>query len=97
MNNSIGGWEIASMEECKLPEDVATGFSSVNNLRGATYIPVLYCGKQVVNGRNHMLICKQILSTKEPEEHVVEIVLHQDFTADDGAGDFCILNIKTII
>lgn len=85
------------MEACKLPQEVATGFSAVNHLIGAAYIPLLYCGKQLVNGWNHMLICKQTLSTREPVDHVVEMVLHQDVTEDNRPGQFRILSIKTVI
>lgn len=97
MKNLMGGWEIASMEACKLPEDVAAGFSSISHLLGASYIPVLYGGRQLVNGWNHMLICKQELSAREPEEHLVEMMLHQDRSENSVAGEFCILNIKPVI
>ena len=51
----LGTWEIAKMKKSSLPEKVASGFSeATKNLKGAEYRPVLYCGKQVVAGTNHM-------------------------------------------
>lgn len=46
-------------------------------LKGATYVPVLYCGSQVVAGINYMLICRQTLMTTPPDEHVVNMVVHK--------------------
>ena len=77
----LGTWEIAKMKKSSLPEKVASGFSeATKNLKGAKYRPVLYCGKQIVAGTNHMIICKQTLSDREGTEHVVAILLHvQEF------------------
>ena len=73
----VGTWKIASMEPCGLPEAVATAFSQVTtNMVGARYIPVLYCGEQLVNGMNYMIICKQILVTNPPVEHIVAMVIN---------------------
>ena len=44
---------------------------------GATYVPVLYCGFQIVAGNNYMLICKQTLATNPPADHVVKMVIHK--------------------
>ncbi len=74
----LGTWEIAKMKKSSLPEKVASGFSeATKNLKGAKYRPVLYCGKQIVAGTNHMIICKQTLSDREGTEHVVAMMLHQ--------------------
>ncbi len=73
-----GGWTLAPMQACDLPQNVATGFTQVfGNLEGADYTPVLYCGTQVVNGTNHMIICRQNLVTLEKEEHLVKVVLNE--------------------
>ena len=63
----LGAWEIAKMEESSLPEMVATGFDeATKNIKGAEYRPVLYCGKQVVAGTNHMVISCKGSSPAEP-------------------------------
>lgn len=57
-----GGWEIAEMQPGLLPEKVASAFSEVtSSLIGAKYVPVLYCGQQIVHGSNHMVICEQTI------------------------------------
>jgi len=61
----LGGWSINdNLKPCPLPEEVASAFSEANtHLMGALYVPVLYCGSQVVAGMNYMIICKQTLVT----------------------------------
>lgn len=76
----LGTWEIAKMKKSSLPEKVASGFSeATKNLKGAKYRPVLYCGKQIVAGTNHMIICKQTLSNREG---------HRACGGDDAAPTF---------
>lgn len=78
-----GNWTLAPMTPCNLPEKVATAFSEVfSTLAGASYIPVLYCGTQIVHGTNHMIICKQSLITAETEEHLVKVILNQPLESD---------------
>lgn len=97
-NNMSGGYTLAPMEACPLPEQVATGFGLVTkNLVGATYTPVLYVGTQVVHGTNHMLICKQTLAAPGAPEHLVKMVLNQNH--DDGSivGQWSLVSIEQII
>lgn len=73
----MGAWKLADMEAAKLPQEVATAFTDVTKgLVGAGYIPVLYCGEQVVHGINYMIICKQTLVTNPPVEHLVTMVIN---------------------
>lgn len=99
MSGLLGGWKIANLEACPLPEKLATGFSSaVLQLLGADYVPVLYCGSQLVSGTNYMLICKQTLATAEKQEHLVKMVLHEKLPASgEIVGEFMILSIETIV
>lgn len=88
----VGGWELVEMKACNLPEDVATGFSTVvNSLVGAKYLPVLYAGKQVVHGVNHMIICEQTLAARDATKHLVKMVLN------DMNGDWSIVSIEQIV
>lgn len=98
MSTLAGGWKLAPMEGCNLPQQVATGFSEVTKaLVGATYVPVLYAGTQLVHGINHMLICKQTLAAQGAPEHLVEMVLNQN--TDDGSivGKWSVVTIKQIV
>lgn len=91
-----GNWKLAEMKPCNLPQQVATGFAeAVSGLVGAAYIPVLYCGEQLVHGTNHMLICKQTLITSHPEEHLVKIILNQPLPSDNEP-EWKIILIETI-
>ena len=96
-NVKTGGWELAGMRDCGLPEKVASGFSEVTQgMVGAKYVPVLYVGTQVVHGMNHMIICKQTLAVEGAAEHLVKMVLNQN---DDGsiAGKWSVVSIEQIV
>ena len=97
-NVKTGGWELAEMQSCSMPEKVASGFSEVTNaLVGARYVPVLYVGTQVVHGMNHMIICKQTLAVQGATEHLVNMVLSQN--VDDGSivGKWSLVSIEQIV
>ena len=73
----VGTWKIPEMEPVKLPEMAAAAFADViRGLIGATYIPVLYCGEQFVNGTNYMIICKQIIAAKGNPEHIISMMIN---------------------
>lgn len=97
-NMSAGGWTLAPMEGCNLPQKVATGFSQVTEaMVGAKYVPVLYVGTQVVHGVNHMLICKQTLAALNAPEHLVKMVLNQNCDDGDIVGKWSIVAIEEIV
>lgn len=90
---SVGSWELVDMKACNLPEDVATGFSDVTQgLVGAKYTPVLYVGKQIVQGVNHMIICEQTLATGGAPKHLVRMVLNSAI-----GGAWSIVSIEQIV
>ena len=92
------GWELAGMQSCGMLEKVAFGFTEVTHaLVGTEYVPVLYVGKQVVHGMNHMIICKQTLAVQGATEHLVKMVLNQN--VDDGSlvGKWSIVSIEGIL
>ncbi len=68
--NILGGWTIpGKLENVNLPQALASGFAKVcmDYFEGVSLVPVLYCGKQVVSGINHMLVCtRQNPDEKEP-------------------------------
>lgn len=92
----VGTWKLADIEACNLPQNLATGFSELfGNMLGARYTPVLYCGNQLVNGTNYMLICKQTLAVQNDEEHLVKVVLHQAI-GDGINGAWTIVSIERV-
>ncbi len=89
-----GGWKLAPMDPCDLPQNVATGFTQLlGELEGANYTPVLYCGTQVVNGVNHMIICRQTLVTPTTDEHLVKVIINES----PNAGKWTLVLIDQII
>lgn len=91
--NIPGGWSVdPQMQACNLPQHVATAYTeATKGLVGASYTPVLYCGSQVVNGTNYMLICKQVLATKEPLPALTKMTIHAPLQ-----GEAVILNIEAL-
>lgn len=91
----FGGWRLADITACNLPQPAASGFSAVfDQMAGASYLPVLYCGEQLVNGMNYMIICKQTQVTQDPVEHLVTVVLNAS-PGDDA--QWSIVSIDTIV
>ena len=98
MTNIAGGWKLANMQACPLPEDVAAGFKEVTqNMVGAKYVPVLYVGTQVVHGVNHMLICEQSMAVQGAPKHLVKMVLNQ--VPEDGSlvGKWSVVSIEQVL
>ena len=77
LGGEFGGYEIINEPANSLPQDVASAVGIVNSgILGATYLPVWYVGKQVVNGINHFLICEQVRSTKNKDKGIVGLVIN---------------------
>ena len=50
----LGGWDISELKSCNLPQKAQSAFTGATmDLVGADYEPVLYVGKQLVNGTNY--------------------------------------------
>lgn len=62
----------------KVPQKVASAASAIENsgLTGASYKPLVYCGKQTVNGTNFWFIAEQTLVTATPEKHIVKLAVN---------------------
>lgn len=75
----VGGWKLVEFKECSLPAEVKEAFDKVYGERlGATYTPVLYCGEQIVSGKNYMIICGVDYATEEEKKELVKIVIYKD-------------------
>lgn len=73
----FGGYEIVNRSADSLPQELATAIAELNtDLIGATYLPLWYVGKQLVNGTNYFLLCRQIRATRERDVAIVGVVLN---------------------
>lgn len=91
-----GAWNFSNSSSTGLPQKVATGFTDVTqDLEGANYEFLLYCGNQVVNGINHMIICNKTLVTKEGHGTLAVMILHED-PIDEIKSKFSIISITDI-
>ena len=74
-----GGWKYEEFENCKLPEKVETGWAQVfSDHLGVEFTPALYCGSQIVNGTNYMIIAKGRTITNPSREYMATIILYSD-------------------
>lgn len=88
-----GSWDFSVLHACdSYPQKLASAIWDL--LDFDKYVPVLYCGTQLANGMNYMLIGKAVASEKAPE-HLVKIILNQQ---DDGSiiGKWSVVSITDI-
>ena len=92
----FGSWKLADLQPCDLPQKAASAFTAAfETLIGANYEPLLYCGKQVVNGTNYAIICKQsIPAPGTPIERIALVVVHESAGLEKT---YSIVNIQTIL
>ena len=72
-----GTWNV-NVVTSGMPQKVATAFSALGEqLVGAEYEPIAYLGSQLVNGTNHAVLAKQIITTGRDTTNVVVIVFNE--------------------
>ena len=87
LGGPIGGWKFVNKPASSLPQDVASAIGIVQEqLIGATYTPLYYIAKQLVNGTNHLLICEQTLVIAKPEKHIVVMNINIPAGSVGGKG-----------
>ncbi len=94
----VGGWNVKPivLQNGEFPVGFDCSFmQALDGLDGAGYVPLVYCGSQLVHGTNHMIICEQTLSTLHRTKHVVQIVINQCLPTESEAPT--ILSIETLV
>ena len=78
LGGALGGYELVNRPADKLPQELASAIGIVNSspLLGATYQPIWYVGKQLVNGTNYLLIAEDIRVTKNKDTFIVGLVIN---------------------
>lgn len=72
-----GSWNI-NVVTSGMPQKVASAFGALaEQLIGAEYEPIAYLGSQVVNGINHAVLAKQILTTGRDTTNVVILIFNE--------------------
>lgn len=83
----FGGHKIINQPADKMPQDLASAIGVINSLNyGATYEPIWYVSNQLVNGMNHVLICKELRSTKDFDTMIVGLIVNIPPGSVDGKG-----------
>ncbi len=90
----LGGWDISELRPCNLPQKAASAFiGATADLVGANYEPVLYVGKQLVNGTNYCIIALQTLVTAQPKKRLVKLVIHESLHAEYSLQSVSIIGL----
>lgn len=93
--NEVGNWVLEEFTPCKLPKEVAAGFSQVmSTIVGVSYTPLLYAATQVVAGKNHMIICESTPVVLNPVRSLVAVYLNQALPVE--GGEFQLLSVQPI-
>lgn len=61
----------------EFPQGFASAWSKAQEITGATYVPLLCVGKQVVKGINYWFIAYQTTATATPTKHIVTIAINE--------------------
>ena len=74
-----GSWTPVVQEAGKLPEDAQTAFDkALEQLDGATYIPVALLSTQVVAGTNYCILCQITPVVPDPEPTWALVYIYAD-------------------
>lgn len=88
-----GSWKV-EVKIGTMPQKVATAFSKFQeNLVGAEYELVAYLGSQVVNGINHAVLAKQIVTTGKDSENLVVLI----FNEKPNGSEATLVNIERVV
>lgn len=75
----LGAIEFENFEGLTLtsmPQEAASAWSAAEGLVGASFKPLLYVGKQVVRGVNHIFIAEETLITATPKKRIVTMAIN---------------------
>ena len=61
----------------EMPQKAASAWSEVDRLVGASFKPVLYLGKQIVNGVNHWFLAERTIVALNPERRLVKLAINE--------------------
>ena len=90
----LGGWDISGLKGCNLPQRAQSAFTAVTSeLTGADYEPVLYVGKQQVNGTNYCILALQTLVTAVPKKRLVKMIINESSLGECSLVSVSVINI----
>lgn len=75
----FGKIELEEFNVTKLPQKAASAWSAIetSGLVGASYKPILYLGKRVSKGVDHIFLAEETLIYAEPERHIVILAINE--------------------
>ena len=89
----LGSWKIEDLKGTALPQKAQSAFTgATEGLTGASYVPLLYVGKQMVNGTNYAFIALQTVILAEPKKRIVKLIVNEPLK-----GEYSIVSVVPII
>ena len=90
----MGGWQLVSQEEGKLPEDAQAAFDKAQEkLVGASYKPVALLATQVVAGTNYCILCEIAPVVPNPVSHFALVYIYADLKGNAAITNVADLDI----
>lgn len=93
----FGQWKINDIPTIKLPEDAEKAFKAVvMSFPEMRSEPIVYCGSQLVNGKNYMIIYKYISQPRMEmnmriQTSIIKIIINEQ------SGDYNIVSSEVLV
>ena len=79
----LGSWKFEDFKGITLPQKAQSAFTeATSGITGASYIPLVYAGRQAVNGTNYAFIALQVLVLAEPKRRIVKLIVNEPLKGD---------------
>ena len=91
----VGGWEVSTdAAEAKMPKEAREAFDkAMEELDGASYVPIAYLGSQVVAGTNYAYLCRTVILAADPIVKLTLVKVYSDLEGNASILDIADVNI----
>ena len=89
--SKLGGWNIKM--STSMPQKIASAVAGIDEICGCKYQPVLYIGSQEVDGTNHAVLMKQIVTNGRDSVNAAVVV----FNEKPSCMDVSVIDIHRIV
>lgn len=79
----------------RLPQEAASAWAVMSDLCGAIFKPILYVGKQQVNGVNHWFIAEETQITLDGERRLVMLAINENNV--DGEATYTLISQSIVV
>lgn len=80
----------------QMPQDAASAISALNELVGSTITPILYVGRQIVDGVNHWFIGEETLVTIDGTRRLIMFAINEQLIDDEETYELLAQSITVL-